>query len=213
MQDAARTTSTGFGRLVKGVGVSWSWVQRGATLLYLALFVVGCIAFLIKTTPAVLTPAIPSGVPTVQEERVNWASVNHGGRVRASIWDPFRNHHPLYLIDQQSSPTETEKWASLSREPTPWVEVALPEVHDIEEIVLYHAGWREDSRLTNDRYLIRCYRGSLLVADLGVVDNREPIARHPLSCPGVDRIWVAFDCAGRSLDVARIYEIEAWGAP
>jgi len=188
---------------------------RTVLLLVYCVFVsIGVAAFLATSTPTPTTPLIPNveEVGAAPDARVNWAEVWRGGRVRASGWDWFRSHHPLYLIDAESHPTSVEKWATRAEDPFPWVEVLLEQPRDIDEIVLYHAGWRESPAYTNDRYVIRCFRGDEMVDELGVTDNTESVARYSLTCPDTDRIWVWFDCTG-PVDVVRLYEIEAWGTP
>ena len=135
----------------------WLHMRRLLLLSYLLVFAVGCAAFLVNDRPAPATPQWPNASPHVnQDGLVNWASLWSGGRVRVSIWDHFRNHHPLYLIDGQQLPSETEKWASLGEQSTPWLELLLDGYHDLSRVDLYHAGWREGAELTNVRYFIRC---------------------------------------------------------
>jgi hypothetical protein len=187
------------------------WGQR-AFLLYGALTVVGVAAFVLHPTPDPWTPAVADAQPPPRDAsgRTNWAALAAGARVRANEWDYFHSHHPLFLIDGEPEPSLSEKWASLPKDPYPWLEIALDGPHDIDEVVVRHAGWRESAAYTNDRYAVRCYRGDALVAEAGVIDNQEAVARHPLECPQTDRIRLDFDCTGR-VDVARIYEVEAWG--
>lgn len=192
----------------------WLILRRFWIWTYLAAFAVGLIAFLVVPTPIPWTPALSSSATSLDDGgRVNWAALDSGGRVRASGYDHFRSHHPLYLIDGEANPTGIEKWASLSEEPTPWLEISLEEPRDLDEVVIYHAGWKEQAAFTNDRYTIRCFAGEDMVFEVGVLGNGEAIARHPVDCAGTDRIWVAFDCSSGLPDVARIYEIQAWGVP
>ena len=182
--------------------------------VYGIVVIIGVVAFLATPMPTPATEPFPgiSSEEVAPDTRVNWAEAWRGGQVRASGWDHFRSHHPLYLIDGESHPTTTEKWATRAEDPFPWAEVVFPTTRNIDEIVLRLAGWRESPDFTNDRFIIRCLRGDELVNEIGVLDNTEPIARYTLSCPDTDRVWVWFDCTG-PVDVGRLYEIEAWGTP
>jgi hypothetical protein len=176
---------------------------------YLLILGIGIAAFLSTDTVTPFTPAVAANSELLGD-RVNWASLQSGARVRASGWEHFRSHHPLYLIDEEPDPSHEEKWASPTEQRFPWFEVVLDGERDIDVVTLRHGGWREGAEYTNDRYIIRCYRGDTLVSEVGILDNTAPVAEHDLACPAVDRIHVSFDCSGR-VDVARIYEIEAWG--
>jgi hypothetical protein len=115
----------------------------------------------------------------------------------------------MYVIDGDEDPGLVEKWVSRQQR-FPWIEVVLSTPRDIDELVIRHAGWREDAALTHDRYTIRCYQGDALRAELGVVGNDARTASHAMPCTMVDRVRIQFDCAGW-MHNARIYEVELWG--
>jgi hypothetical protein len=186
--------------------------RRGLIACYLGAVAAGVVAFARSTPPTPATDAYlsPAGPARDADLRVNWASMHGGARARASIWDHFRGHHPLFAIDGEAQPAEIEKWASLATTPSPWIEILLPGLHDVEEVVIRHAGWRERAAYTNRRYTVRCFRGEQSVAEVAVADNTAAVARHPIDCRSTDRVVVAFDCTIGE-PVARIYEVEAWG--
>lgn len=188
-----------------------AWLRRAAGI-YLLVIAAGIVAFSLssRSLPVTDTSWPASEPPRDAEERLNWASLYAGARVRASSWDNFHSHHPLFLIDGEASPTELEKWASLPATPFPWLEILFSGRHEISELVIRHAGWRETTAYTNDRYTLRCYSGKVLLAEFEVKNNTAPVARHTIACSGADRLRVTFDCTG-PVNVARIYEVEAWG--
>ncbi len=181
---------------------------------YVILFAVGCAAFILSDIPTPETPRFDSSMRSRAGARVNWASIRSGGRVRASGWDRFRNHHPLYLIDGEPYPGLVEKWATLREQRVAWIEILPDKPRSLSEITLFHAGWKENKGYTSRRYTIRCYRKDEMVAELRVTGNEEPIAHHPMECPDTDRVLIEFDRRASEADaVIRLFEVQAWGSP
>lgn len=145
--------------------------------------------------------------------RANLAAAGAGGRVRVSSYDAFAGHHPAFLLDGRRTAALLEKWASSGEDREPFVEVLLPAPSDVDEVVLAHAGGVENPVYTMERYTLRCLRGEEELFRQLVEGNTHPLARHAVSCSGVETVRVEFAPGPpRSAQaVARLYEVEVWG--
>jgi hypothetical protein len=141
----------------------------------------------------------------------NLALWDLGPTVRASSFfgDWTSHHHPLFLVDGRGMSDLVEKWVSAERDRKPWVEIRWGEPHDLERVVIRHAGWLEPPELTAHRYTIRCLGAAGQGARLDIADNQEAIATHALSCAKTRGIRIEFQRQGS--DLVRVYEVEAWG--
>ena len=153
---------------------------------------------------------------TPPREAHDLAAWRYGPLVRASSYyrDPISQHHPLFLVDGRVAPTLLEKWMSSEVDPAPFIEIIWREPHDLDRVVIKHAGEYESASLTLARYRLSCLQqeaGQLRVGiTLEVEGNRASLAVHPLSCPHARGIRL--DGHPRSAgEPIRIYEIEAWG--
>jgi len=141
----------------------------------------------------------------------NLALWHLGPTVRASSYfaDWTSHHHPLFLVDGREHPDLVEKWASAETDRRPWLEIRWREEHDLERVVIQHAGMLENSGFTVRRYGVRCLLASGPGPRLDVEANEAPIATHELVCPRARGIRIDFVRNGN--DLVRIYEVEAWG--
>lgn len=188
------------GRIFRVALVGWGIAVLAATGLVLA------------RRPVPVSPRLDVA-PPAPGDRLNLALQRYGARVRASSYDPFAQHHPVFAIDGRRTGPLLEKWASAGRDRAPWLEVLLPRPARVDEVVIVHAGHVEDSAYTMARYSVRCLRSGEVAGRVDVNGNAEPIARHPLPCDRADAIRIDFAVGDRSgpRGVARIYEVEVLG--
>jgi hypothetical protein len=134
-----------------------------------------------------------------------------GPTVRASSYhgDWAANHHPLFLVDGRERPELVEKWASAERDHHPWVEITWRESHDLERVVLRHAGSLESAAYTARRYTLRCLTEAGAGPSLVVNSNEAAVASHDLACRRARGIRIEFDRDGA--DIIRLFEVETWG--
>lgn len=169
--------------------------------------------------PAIETPEYPADpLPSV---RANLASPSYGTRVRVSSWDWQQNTHPYFAIDGAEVPSKREKWQSAGDDSAPWLEVIFAGPVRVEEVALSLAGVAEDHRRSMARYVLRCLpagRASVSTAKSAAVvqlveNNQERRPRHPLLCERASGVRIDFELnsPGRSLDRARVYEVEVYG--
>ena len=98
----------------------------------------------------------------------NLALWDLGPTIRASSYygDWQSQHHPAFLVDGQWPSDNVQKWASADRDRHPWVEILWRENHNLERVVIRHAGVVEAAGLTADKeILVYCgtsREGSLL---------------------------------------------------
>jgi hypothetical protein len=144
----------------------------------------------------------------------NLASWKLGPTVRASSYygDWGGHHHPLFLVDGREHPSVVEKWASGALDRHPWVELLWREPHDLERVVLRHAGDLESASFTVHRYTIACLTrvGDGRGPSLLVEDNQVSLATHALACTGARGVRVDF-VPNDSTDIVRVFELETWG--
>lgn len=188
------------------------WARRvltGAALVYIGVVAVGIVSVALgdptPTTPA-LSPATTSDP--------DLALVARGARARVSSFHPSGQHHPVFLIDGQRRPATTlEKWTSDLRDRTPWLEILLPTPVDFTVVEVVHAGIMESDAYTLGDYDLTCFAGERPLASLEVRGHRLDVARHPLACPGADRLRAQFHPgpAQGPRGVARIYEVRLLG--
>jgi hypothetical protein len=146
--------------------------------------------------------------PTHEHNLARW---DLGPTVRASSYfaDWSAHHHPLFLVDGFASPDLVEKWASGERDARPWVEILWREPHDLERVVIRHAGWLEDPASTARRYTLRCLGAFGRGPSLDIDGNQEAVATHVLRCAEARGIRIDFQRNGD--DIVRVFEVEAWG--
>jgi hypothetical protein len=142
----------------------------------------------------------------------NMSALEYGPTVRASSYyaDWGGHHHPLFLVDGKPRPAMVEKWASGAGDPHPWVEVLWREPHDLERVVLHHAGVVESSALTVRRYTVACLTAQGRGPSVDVEDNQDSVATHALVCSRVRGVRVTFEPNDKN-DIVRVYELETWG--
>lgn len=191
----------------------WLKIRRPGKAAILGVVVVswvtGLAMLLVKPVPAAtMLPEVSLHPP----ERHNLAAARFGPSVRASSYfkDVYSQHHPAFLIDERRLPTNVEKWASRGDDRTPWIEIRWRGAHQLTSVVIAHAGTVEAETLTIHSYAVICLRQGAEPITLNVPDNRDSVATHPLSCSDAIGLRVEF-VPNWWGDLARIYEIEAWG--
>lgn len=134
-----------------------------------------------------------------------------GPTVRASSYLSGWNeqHHPLFLVDGRQWPGVVEKWASAQGDRHPWVEILWQKPHDLERVVLRHAGWRETPAFTARRYAIRCLTATGQDAVVTIAANEAAVAAHELPCRQARGIRLEFE--RNDDDIVRLFEVETWG--
>jgi hypothetical protein len=134
-----------------------------------------------------------------------------GPTVRASSYfgDWMGHHHPLFLVDGREQPDLVAKWASAGRDRHPWIEILWREPHDLERVVLHHAGSRESPALTVRRYTVACLTASGVGPRVDVEANEADVATHALVCHQARGIRISF--TRNDDDIVRVYEVETWG--
>jgi hypothetical protein len=135
-----------------------------------------------------------------------------GPTIRASSFygDWGSHHHPAFLVDGRVHPDQVEKWASAEHDRHPWVEISWREKHDLERVVIRHAGSVEATDLTAHRYTLHCLDDGGQAPSLEVTSNEDSVATHQLVCTQVRGIRIDF-VPKDSKDIIRIYEVETWG--
>jgi hypothetical protein len=119
-----------------------------------------------------------------------------GYQVRASSWDWFNQHHVMYAIDGEDSPSTLEKWASAPTDREPWIETRLPEVTHEMTIRSYEIECRGPHDETQKTLTVR--------------DNTSDVAVHLLNCKQAQSVRVHFHVSETPEDlrgVARLYEM------
>ena len=136
---------------------------------------------------------------------------DQGPTVRASSYfgDWGSTHHPFFLVDGREHPDLVEKWASAEHDRHPWIEILWREPHDLERVVLHHAGSVESAAMTARTYHIQCLLDAGRGPKVDVYSNDAPVAEHPLVCAHARGIRIRFDRNGG--DIIRLFEVETWG--
>jgi len=142
----------------------------------------------------------------------NFSLWDLGPTVRASSFygDYGSLHHPAFMVDGLATPDKVQKWASAERDRHPWVELLWREKHDLERVVIHHAGAVEDKGLTANRYTLWCLTDQGHGPSLEVVSNQEPVASHDLACAQARGLRIEF-VPKDSHDIIRVFEVETWG--
>jgi len=143
--------------------------------------------------------------------RHNFSQWDQGPTVRASSYfgDWLGHHHPLFVVDGRTQPDLAEKWASAEHDRHPWLEIRWREPHDLERVVLRHAGSLESPALTVRRYTVACLVAAGVGPRVDVDDNEAAVAIHDLDCRQALGVHIAF--APNGGDIVRLYEVETWG--
>jgi len=141
----------------------------------------------------------------------NLALWDQGPTVRASSYfaDWQSPHHPLFLVDGREHPDLVEKWASAEQDRHPWVEILWREPHDLERVVLRHAGSFEAAGMTARTYHLQCLPDTGSGPKVDVYSNDAAVAEHPLACARARGVRIRFDRDGG--DIVRLFEVETWG--
>jgi F5/8 type C domain. len=149
---------------------------------------------------------------TPPAERHNFSLWDLGPTIRASSYygDWLGHHHPAFLVDGRASPDLVEKWASAERDRQPWVEITWRESHNLERVVVRHAGSLEASGLTIHRYTIHCLTVGGRGPSLDVKSNEAAVASHDLACTQARGIRIDFE-PNDGKDIVRVFEVETWG--
>ena len=177
--------------------------------VYLAVLAASVAWFAARKADAV-TPPI-AGVRLPRRGFVaNLASLYAGGRVRASGYDGFRHHHPLFAIDEEEHPTPEEKWASLAGDSS--LEVLLAGRAQVRWVTLTLAGAFETPLYTSRDFDVVCLQNGREVARVRQRGNQVARPKILVDCPPVDSVRVEFPARAAPLDRGRVYEIEVWGA-
>ena len=142
----------------------------------------------------------------------NLALWDLGPTIRASSYygDWQSQHHPAFLVDGQWPSDNVQKWASADRDRHPWVEILWREHHDLERVVIRHAGVVEAAGLTANHYTLRCLSANGQGPSLEVASNQDAVATHDLACAQARGVRIEF-VPKDSKDIIRIYEVETWG--
>jgi len=135
-----------------------------------------------------------------------------GPTIRASSFygDWGSHHHPAFLVDGKATPDRVEKWASAEHDRHPWIEITWRENHDLERVVIRHAGSVESDDMTAQHYTLRCLTSSGQGPSLEVQSNQAAMAYHDLVCAQARGVRIEF-VPKDSKDIIRVYEVETWG--
>lgn len=170
------------------------------------LGIVGVLAFVRSAPACEVQLAQVLEHPVARHDLVDF---RHGPRVRASSALLANHHHPSFLVDGVVSPSAVEKWVSGPKDPKPWLELSWGSPHDVEEVVLVHAGAFEGPRLNESDYTIRCLGTP---GEVVVRGNAESRAHHLLACARATGIRIEFaPVKAAPHDMVRLYEVEVWG--
>jgi hypothetical protein len=175
-----------------------------------AAWLVGAVMF-IKADGSVSWTAPVMQPPPAGEH--NLAHYSFGSTIRASSYykDVDAQHHPAFLVDGHPAPTLREKWTSAPSDRHPWIEVRWRQPRTLSYVVIKHAGWREDNQLTLRRYVLTClHQGSQTPLRVEVRNNDRAIAQHTFFCRQARGIHVDWTPNAPD-DLARVFEVEAWG--
>ncbi len=180
-------------------------VALGAGIAWIAGF------FLYARAPSVVTVELPA-LDLHPKEAHNLAAARFGPTIHASSYfaDVFNQHHPAFLVDERAKPTRVEKWASDPHDKNPWVEIRWRGAHDVDHVVIEHAGDVEDPGATARSYTVTCLMAAGTGPSLHVSDNQAAVATHSLACPAAWGVRVAFVVPSGN-DIVRVFEIAAWG--
>jgi len=142
----------------------------------------------------------------------NLALYRYGTAVRVSSFDLWSDsqHHPGFLVDGLKNETVDQKWATLSSDPLPWVELRWNQPATLERILIRHAGANEAQAYTARDYLMTCLASNGNGAKFKVSGNELPVTSHDLKCVGAEGVRLKF-WPNRKGDVVRVFEVQAWG--
>ncbi len=149
---------------------------------------------------------------TPPAQRHNFSLWDLGPTIRASSFygDWLDMHHPAFLVDGKESPDLEEKWASAESDRHPWVEIVWRESHDLERVVIHHAGSVENPDYTVRRYTVHCLTTRGPGPSLDVSNNTLAVAVHDLACKQARGIRIDFE-PNNDKDIVRVFEVETWG--
>lgn len=190
-------------------GPRTSRVWRLVGLGYTALIAAAVVLFVTRHAE-VVTPAFAN--EAAAGELVDLASPAAGATLRVSSYDLFRSHHPLYAVDGEEHPLEVEKWATLTDDRQPFLEVHFAGPAQLERVALDLAGVREPVEYSMSDFTVTCLRDGEPVGERAVHDNHEVRVELELDCQATDTVRVDFTVFDEGpLQVVRLYELEAWG--
>jgi len=141
--------------------------------------------------PEILTPAFAHQTPSSGDARLSpW---QYGGRVRASSYQWFYGHHPLFAIDGVTRPERMERWSSAPRDREPWLESVLPSRSDVSQVFMSLSGaFPQHGGEPARHFAVSCHRGDDEVFRVEREDNIEVSLTMHVTCPDVDRVRVTF---------------------
>jgi hypothetical protein len=138
-----------------------------------------------------------------------------GPTIRASSFyaDWGSLHHPAFLVDGRTAPDMVEKWASAEHDRHPWVEILWRENHNLERVVIRHAGSVESEGQTADHYTLRCLTAGGYGPSLEVASNHDAVASHNFACAQARGLRMEFTPHNSkdSKYIIRVFEVETWG--
>lgn len=175
-----------------------------------AAWLVGAVLFL-RADGSVSSSLVRKREPPRAEH--NLALHTWGPTLRASSYyrEAFSHHHPFFLVDARTQPHEVEKWTSGYHDSKPWTEILWREPRQLERVVVYHAGWRENAKWTVRQYRLVCLLdGGERGESVSVTDNSDAVATHRLACSGARGLRIEWTLNEQG-DQVRVYEVEAWG--
>jgi hypothetical protein len=187
-------------------------VLRWLALGLLAAWFVGAVLF-VRSDGSITLQLPRREQPPAHEHNV--ALYSFGPTLRASSYyrEPSSHHHPAFLVDGRTQPSDVEKWASHWSDKRPWTELRWREPRTLSRVVIAHAGTVEIADYTAKKYRISCLTDGdgPRPEPVMVAGNEQPIATHPLACKDARGIRIDWTRARKKHAIVRVYEIEVWG--
>lgn len=178
-------------------------LEKVAIAFYVAVTLLGFGRWALRRPGPTTTPEIT--VSASSDGRLPLSHYTHGATVRASSWDAFRRHHPLFAIDGEPSPTPLERWVPAPSDRAPWLEVRLATRVHVSEVRLVFSSGRVRS------YAVRALSGGAEVAAVRIDDNERHDVRHTIDREA-ETIRVELARTPGS-ELVSLDEIEVWGRP
>lgn len=178
-------------------------------LLLVGAWAAGLIVFLRRQSGLSFTFPVLEAHP---KSLHNLAFYRYGTTVSASSYDFWLDsqHHPGFLVDDLKRETADQKWATLSSDVRPWVELRWQQPATLERIQIRHAGAIEEKGYTARKYTITCLTSNAKGSTLEILGNELPVASHDLKCDEAIGVRLTFWPNGKG-DVVRVFEVQAWG--
>ncbi len=190
----------------------WRLPLGVVALLYVSVVLFGLLEFSSRDGAAV-TPAFRFDPSATAD--TNPTSYRRGTVVRASSYDVFRHHHPLYAIDGERVPTELERWIPASNDMNPYLEFHFGQAVDFEAVRLQFRGASEASTPWPSHFGLRCYSDDVADStpdsETVVEDNSEASPVVPLVCSQATVLRADFSQTEGEQPTVWLYEIEVIG--